>query len=71
VKLVRNREGLSCNLIYPYDSVGPANRVQLSLNDTFHVTDIVFEFMNALLVNSTHTYKRVEFDGPLRYNYLY
>jgi hypothetical protein len=83
--LVPNREGLCGYWMYPYNAIALANRVQWSLIDTFHVTDIVFEFTNesyarasrapgkdyALLINSTHTYKRVEFDGPLPYNYVY
>jgi hypothetical protein len=84
--VVPNVPGLCGYWMYPYDAIALVNRVQWSLLDTFHVSDIVFEFTNAsfarspqrdpaknytLLDRSTYKYNRIVFNGPLPYDIVY
>ncbi|KAK8886489.1 hypothetical protein M9Y10_041952 [Tritrichomonas musculus] len=84
VNVVEN-DPLQCGYwMYPYDTTTMVNRKTWSLIDTFHVTDIEFEFSDSsylsnkasdkdytLLKKSTHNFTKTEFDGPLPYNYVY
>jgi hypothetical protein len=84
--LTENAPGLCGYWMYPYHAVELVNRVEWSLLDTFHVSDIVFEFTNesyarsgfvapgknyTLLKESTYQYNRIPFGGPLPYDYVY
>lgn len=79
-----NMKDLCGYWMYPYDAMTQANRAKVSLFDTFHATDIEFEFTNSsyaanpdlrfdytLLQKSTRTVTKMEFDGPLPYKYVY
>lgn len=82
---VVENDPLQCGYwMYPYDTTTLVNRKTWSLIDTFHVTDIEFEFSDSsylanqvpgydykLLKDSTHNFTRTEFDGPLPYQYVY
>jgi hypothetical protein len=83
---VANTPGLCGYWAYPYDAVALVNRVQWSLLDNFHVADIKVEFADEsfarsgkrvsgtdyfLLGNSTHSFNRPLFDGPLPYDLVY
>lgn len=84
VNVVEN-DPLQCGYwMYPYETTTLVNKKTWSLIDTFHVTDIEFEFSDSsylankvsgkdytLLEKSTHNFTRTEFDGPLPYQYVY
>jgi hypothetical protein len=83
-QVVENDPDLCGYWAYPYEAVATVNRVQWSLLDTFHVADIKFEFTDAsylanaearfnytLLKESTRVVKKIAFDGPLPYGYVY
>ena len=87
VDLVENDPDSCGYWMYPYDAIAQANKAKISLFDTFHVTDIEFEFTNSsyersperddnkydytLLSESTKVMNRMKFDQALPYNIVY